>query len=55
MHSLQTIAPDGNKMFKSRGTAANDDHQNHGMTKGTAAVQATGATLAEPVFKAVAA
>ena len=38
--------------------AADDDHQtlgNPGMTKATAAVQATGATLAVPVFKAVAA
>ncbi len=35
--------------------AADDDHQtpgNPGMTKATAAVQATGATLAVPVFKA---
>ena len=38
--------------------AADDDHQtlgNPGMTKATAAVQATGATLAVPVFKAAAA
>ena len=37
--------------------AADDDHQtpgNPGMTKATAAVQATGATLAVPVFKAAA-
>lgn len=37
--------------------AADDDHQtpgNPGMTKATAAVQATGATLAVPVFKATA-
>ena len=37
--------------------AADDDHQtpgNPGMTKAAAAVQATGATLAVPVFKAVA-
>ena len=38
--------------------AADDDHQtpgNPGMTKATAAVHATGGTLAVPVFKAVAA
>ena len=117
LHSLQTIAPDGTKMFMSGGRvkgcyfgigklkgalivcegfatgasihectdhavavgfnagnleavalalrtkypalkiiiAADDDHQtsgNPGMTKATAAVQATGATLAVPVFKA---
>ena len=120
VHSLQTIAPDGTKMFMSGGKvkgcyfgigklkgalivcegfatgasihectghavavafnsgnleavvvalrnkfpalkiiiAADDDHQtpgNPGMTKATAAVQATGATLAVPVFKAAAA
>ena len=119
IHSLQTIAPDGTKMFMSGGRvkgcyfsigkpkgalivcegfatgasihectghavavafnagnletvavrlrtkypalkiiiAADDDHQtpgNPGMTKATAAVQATGATLAVPVFKAAA-
>ena len=119
VHSLQTIAPDGTKMFMSGGRvkgcyfgigkpkgalvvcegfatgasihectghavavalnagnleavavalrtkypalkiiiAADDDHQtpgNPGMTKAAAAVQATGATLAVPVFKAVA-
>lgn len=120
MQSLQTIAPDGNTMFMSRGRVkgcyfgigkpkgalivcegfatgasihectghavavafnagnleavavalrtkypvlkiiidADDDHQtpgNPGMTKAMAAVQATGATLAVPVFKAAAA
>ena len=38
--------------------AADDDHQtpgNPGMTMATAAVRATGATLAVPVFKAAAA
>ena len=120
VHSLQTIAPDGTKMFMSGGRvkgcyfgigkpkgalivcegfatgasihestgyavavafnavnleavavalrakhptlkiiiAADDDHQtpgNPGMAKATAAVQATGAALAVPVFKAVAA
>ena len=38
--------------------AADDDHQtpgNPGLTKATAAVQATGATLAVPIFKAAAA
>ena len=119
VHSLQTIAPDGTKMFMSGGRvkgcyygigkpkgalivcegfatgasihectghavavafnagnleavavalrtkypalkiiiAADDDHQtpgNPGMTKATAAAQTTGATLAVPVFKAVA-